>query len=471
MKKTAAVIAAVATIVLLFGGCQPTPTEEYTMKKDTERMLDQAGITEDGTAISDIGIPNGKYVYEAADTSGRLHIKADAKIIVPAVEKLPVARVSRGRFTIRDLENLSRILGVGGIPVSQDTSFPKEYYLPQLNQLMEMRQNGKLDKYSSVEELDKAIRELMEKVAQAPEVARATEHDLSFTSMEGGGETASLRWIRNNAVLASLSVVNNEQGAGGNAKYIRDVTLRAEFSTLTAQGLSVTLNYEQIRNPNFKKPAISETDAMNIAQAAIDGLDLKDFVCTGKRMAALYNSTIAAEDGERQGLYEFMFTRSVNGTAITYTNEDMSADPGRIDVAAKPWLYEKIRIFIDDEGIFALVWNAPHVLEEVEYKAVSLLPFEKIRGIFESMIVVKNKQVEDGTLLRDKNITVTAVRLGLMRIIEKDNNDTAYLVPVWDFFGTYDSDGGTLVIGEDGYESLLTINAVDGSVIDRTLGY
>ena len=297
MKKTAAVIAAVATIVLLFGGCQPTPTEEYTMKKDTERMLDQAGITEDGTAISDIGIPNGKYVYEAADTSGRLHIKADAKIIVPAVEKLPVARVSRGRFTIRDLENLSHILGVGGIPVSQDTSFPKEYYLPQLNQLMEMRQNGKLDKYSSVEELDKSIRELMEKVAQAPEVARATEHDLSFTSMEGGGETASLRWIRNNAVLASLSVVNNEQGAGGNAEYIRDVTLRAEFSTLTAQGLSVTLNYEQIRNPNFKKPAISETDAMNIAQAAIDGLDLKDFVCTGKRMAALYNSTIAAEDG------------------------------------------------------------------------------------------------------------------------------------------------------------------------------
>lgn len=471
MKKTAAVIAAVATIVLLFGGCQPTPTEEYTMKKDTERMLDQAGITEDGTAISDIGIPNGKYVYEAADTSGRLHIKADAKIIVPAVEKLPVARVSRGRFTIRDLENLSHILGVGGIPVSQDTSFPKEYYLPQLNQLMEMRQNGRLDKYASMEELDNAIRELMDKMEQAPETAQAIEHDLSFKPMENGGETVNLRWMRSNAVLASLSVVNDEQGAGSYAEYLRDVTRRAEFSTLTAQGLSVTLNYEQTRNPNFKKPAISETDAMNIAQAAIDGLDLKDFVCTGKRMAALYNSTIAAEDGERQGLYEFMFTRSVNGTAITYTNEDMAADPGRTDVAAKPWLYEKIRIFIDDEGIFALVWNAPHVLEGVEYKAVSLLPFEKIRGIFESMIVVKNKQVEDGTLLRDKNITVTEVRLGLMRIIEKDNNDTAYLVPVWDFFGTYDSDGGTLVIGEDGYETLLTINAVDGSVIDRTLGY
>lgn len=310
-------------------------------EKDTERMLEQAGMTEDGTAVSALGIPRGKYIYEAADTSNRLHIKADAKVIVPEVEQLPVARVSKGRFSYRDMENFSRLLGAGSIPISLDTPFPKEYYRPQLNHLMEMRQNGRLDKYASMEELDNAIRELMDKMEQAPETAQAIEHDLSFKPMENGGETVNLRWMRSNAVLASLSVVNDEQGAGSYAEYLRDVTRRAEFSTLTAQGLSVTLNYEQTRNPNFKKPAISETDAMNIAQAAIDGLDLKDFVCTGKRMAALYNSTIAAEDGERQGLYEFMFTRSVNGTAITYTNEDMAADPGRTDVAAKPWLYEK----------------------------------------------------------------------------------------------------------------------------------
>ena len=470
MKRIIASIIAILTVLSLVA-CQSTPEEVIVVKKDTERMLEQAGMTEDGTAVSALGIPRGKYIYEAADTSNRLHIKADAKVIVPEVEQLPVARVSKGRFSYRDMENFSRLLGAGSIPISLDTPFPKEYYRPQLNHLMEMRQNGRLDKYASMEELDNAIRELMDKMEQAPETAQAIEHDLSFKPMENGGETVNLRWMRSNAVLASLSVVNDEQGAGSYAEYLRDANRRAEFSTLTAQGLSVTLNYEQTRNPNFNKPAISEAEAMNMAQAAIDGLELNDFVCTGKRMAALYNSMVAGEDGERQGLYEFMFTRSVNGAAITYTNEDMAADPGRTDIAAKPWLYEKIRIFVDDEGIFALVWNAPHVLEGIEYKAVSLLPFEKIRDIFESMIVVKNKQVEDGTLLRDKNITVNEVHLGLMRIIEKDNNDTAYLVPVWDFFGTYDSDGGMLVIGEDGYETLLTINAVDGSVIDRTLGY
>ena len=49
------------------------------------------------------------------------------------------------------------------------------------------------------------------------------------------------------------------------------------------------------------------------------------------------------------------------------------------------------------------------------------------------------------------------------------------LVPVWDFFGNYER---TLNEGEgpadkdtERYNSLLTINAVDGTVIDRGLGY
>lgn len=50
------------------------------------------------------------------------------------------------------------------------------------------------------------------------------------------------------------------------------------------------------------------------------------------------------------------------------------------------------------------------------------------------------------------------------------------LVSVWDFFGEYENDsgegektGGTLVREE--YNSFLTINAVDGTVINRESGY
>ena len=56
-----------------------------------------------------------------------------------------------------------------------------------------------------------------------------------------------------------------------------------------------------------------------------------------------------------------------------------------------------------------------------------------------------------------------------MRVKEKNVGDSGVLVPVWDFFGTQAFDD--ITIGQDGYQSLLTINAVDGSIIDRDLGY
>lgn len=103
-------------------------------------------------------------------------------------------------------------------------------------------------------------------------------------------------------------------------------------------------------------------------------------------MAPVYDQLSETEQEHGcKGVYEFMFTRSVNGVAITYTNDTMSAEtPDKNEVntnVSKPWLYEKIRIFVDDEGIFALLWNAPYVVTEVVNERATMLPFEQIRQI------------------------------------------------------------------------------------------
>ncbi|NLB42889.1 MAG: hypothetical protein GX815_11660, partial [Clostridiales bacterium] len=67
----------------------------------------------------------------------------------------------------------------------------------------------------------------------------------------------------------------------------------------------------------------------------------------------------------------------------------------------------------------------------------------------------------------------------LMRVTEQDVGDSGLVIPVWDFFGTLTlkSKPGqpNLAEGDDGgrytYTSFLTINAIDGSIIDRELGY
>ena len=54
--------------------------------------------------------------------------------------------------------------------------------------------------------------------------------------------------------------------------------------------------------------------------------------------------------------------------------------------------------------------------------------------------------------------TVNQIKLGYMRVRSKNAPDTYELVPVWDFF-------------TDDFESLLTVNAIDGTIIDRNYGY
>jgi len=71
-------------------------------------------------------------------------------------------------------------------------------------------------------------------------------------------------------------------------------------------------------------------------------------------------------------------------------------------------------------------------------------------------------------------IQVKQVKLGLSRVTERDVRGEGLLIPVWDFIGdvvmTYDNGGQSQQMKLDDW-NLLTVNAVNGDVIDRTLGY
>lgn len=97
-----------------------------------------------------------------------------------------------------------------------------------------------------------------------------------------------------------------------------------------------------------------------------------------------------------------------------------------------------------------------------------LISFEKIKKTFEKMIVTVNAQNQEDK--EEVAITVDKVILRYMRISEKDSFDTGLLVPVWEFLGKkkYKTD----TYGNNTTDvSLLTINAIDGSVINMSLGY
>ena len=71
--------------------------------------------------------------------------------------------------------------------------------------------------------------------------------------------------------------------------------------------------------------------------------------------------------------------------------------------------------------------------------------------------------------------TVNKIAFGYMVMLDKDNPGTYLSVPVWDFIGSAQ-------MGETGSEtvypsnknaqySILTINAINGAIVDRNSGY
>jgi len=190
--------------------------------------------------------------------------------------------------------------------------------------------------------------------------------------------------------------------------------------------------------------------------------------------------------------YKFYLTRNINGITENYAigkNATMIHN-GNSRFAAS----ETATITIAKEGVIQFLWDGPTRILRTENENLALLSFEDIQAIFNMQIFMDNTESDLGTWMEmmgvavsDRKITIEEARLGLMRVPGQGPEEETLLIPVWDFYGyeTYklldpkDADRKQFTINENGEvvstiapfhvfgKSLLTLNAVDGSVIDR----
>ena len=109
---------------------------------------------------------------------------------------------------------------------------------------------------------------------------------------------------------------------------------------------------------------------------------------------------------------------------------------------------------------------------------VELLPFSKIEKIFTEQAPTHCFIGSPGQTSEENSshIYVTDVWLNMMRVRKKDAEGEYYLLPVWDF-SFYEVDDRYQTkeeVEKGGYSrrlTMLTINAIDGTIIDREVGY
>lgn len=172
------------------------------------------------------------------------------------------------------------------------------------------------------------------------------------------------------------------------------------------------------------------------------------------------------------------YVRTVNGFPITYTGRGGSSTPDNEDIES--WAYEEMTVYAAEDGIVYFYWMNPYTEPVVQTADTALMDFGDIQDIFAKMIMVTNEDLKAQNtasgFVCQRNMDVYDVQLHLMRIRDKYNTTEGTLVPVWDFYGinklqAVDRSYSKYVY-EDGYDEIvLTVNAVDGTIIDRGLGY
>ena len=145
------------------------------------------------------------------------------------------------------------------------------------------------------------------------------------------------------------------------------------------------------------------------------------------------------------------------------------------------WIYEKVFIGVNDQGVFHFSWRAPLSVGNAQVADSSLLAFDEILKVFRATIAPAYSATvqalsADATLI----MSVDRIELSLQRISKQGSVTDGILCPVWSFWGktrlAYAS-GAVADWGEspieinDLFYPLLSINAVDGSILVANEGY
>lgn len=244
-----------------------------------------------------------------------------------------------------------------------------------------------------------------------------------------------------------------------------------------------------------EKLKTSPAEAKKLAEEFLKKAGLDMSVCA---MYLLDDENLGGYDGlispAAHYAYKLYLCRNVNGLPVAYLSGASSLrDPkGASDtqngqlkgISADlsffgSWQYETIDMMINDDGIISFQWNSPLDITETLADHTNLLPFKDIADKFEQQMRIEYEAEAKDAYMKEMTWTVEYVKLELQRIAQQDSLDEGLLVPVWNFYGKcaaiMDSgeDYGSGMLSGDGIYSapMMTINAIDGSVIDTQKGY
>ena len=443
--------------LLFFVACVPTPEEEAIINKDTETLIETANQDRENDNTGKVEFLDAPehFTAELVSAVGQLSVSVNADVMIPKTD-LPLVRIVPSDYSEQMIRALANELfgeHTHYIDPNSLEHLTKGYYMRRAEDLMDALEHweayGSLKYdliYETKDDAHKALDALMKKAASAPDELSEFTPDFSYT---GDERFTWLFTINDDDVLSRMDVSN-----------IAGIVQLCYWRDADHSNINISPNTVDVRS----LLSISESEATAEAQALLTRAGFDDFV-------PVKHYGMDADSGSREVVpcYMCIFTRSVQEVPITYANNGTAG--AQYDQA---WRQERIFVEIDDSGVLMLLYESPIEILDTLADHCSLLPFSKIAEIFENRITVVNNDVDfNEGKDRTERYIITEIRLGLVAVREEDKS-TGLLVPAWDFLGykeTNDQYGNSYADTCDSSYSFLTINAIDGSILNRNLGY
>ncbi len=154
--------------------------------------------------------------------------------------------------------------------------------------------------------------------------------------------------------------------------------------------------------------------------------------------------------------YKIYYGKSINSVNYNLTTLITGgANPSLFEVTDANTLYgdEYIIFTVMDSGIISMEYQAPTSIEDITTD-VTILDLDSILSYADTYLA----ETYSDRSASSAPLNVTKIQFGLARSSNSLDTDTFTLIPVWDFY--YD----------DSFNPIITINAIDGSKIDRYSG-
>lgn len=468
MKKKTMRMLSAALAVTLLSGCGAAQTSTPAETSVNQAMLLEKSAQPQESAYT---FPE-KFTGDWTGQEGKLTIHADAQVVAELGTALPTATVEPREFNQEDVDNLLKVF-LKGEPLYSHVQTKQELqgHLDYINSPDWTSDPGKPSDPASLEARRKELNAwYTAEIAKAPE-EKPILHGFSDSDdpkrIGGTATVDGIKWC--------VSIWNNLGDFFTHASIIRE-------------------DYKY-RDYDIPLPDASKEEAVAEGNALMQELGFDNFALVDVQQ---WSPQLPKDNG----VWRLYYAPSVNGFPVSGARQDITqTHDGTVYQDCQYWYYaaseetnpdtvawelENIYLEVGKDGILSFNWTAPSTQPVVQQAQSALLPFEEIASVANTMlpeVIVGPKETPLAQLDQYNgfetrmDVDITKVSLSLMRIRDKGSLQGT-IVPVWDFWGTsdwYDAEPNAYGYQEKGmnyeYRPMLTLNAVDGTVVNRQLGY